>query len=97
MRFLMGDAKNPASVINCVNMMRENARTTREIIPAEAWELVNNLYLNLKDDMSKTISRRSRQQTLETVIGDCQRITGVLAGCMSHDTAFAFIQLGRKI
>lgn len=96
-RFLMGDAKNPASVINCVSMMRENARTTREIIPAEAWELINNLYLNLRDDMAKTISRRSRQQTMETVIGDCQRITGVLAGCMNHDTAFAFIQLGRKI
>jgi uncharacterized alpha-E superfamily protein len=96
-RFLLADSKNHASVLNCANMMRENARTTREIIPSEAWELVNNLYHALKEDLSRTISRRSRQQTLENVVGDCQRIVGVLTGCMNHDTAFAFIQLGRKV
>lgn len=96
-KFLLADVKNSCSVINCVNMMRENARTTREIIPSEAWELINNLYLTLKEEFSRVISRRSRQQALETVIGDCQRIFGVLTGCMNHDTAFAFIQLGRKI
>lgn len=96
-RFLLADSKNHASVINCASMMRENARTTREVIPSEAWELINNLYLTLREDFSRAISRRSRQQTLENVIGDCQRIFGVLTGCMNHDTAFAFIQLGRKV
>ena len=96
-KFLLAEGRNPASVINCVSMMRENARTTREIIPSEAWELINNLYLTLREDFSRTISRRLRQQALETAIGDCQRIFGVLTGCMNHDTAFAFIQLGRKI
>jgi uncharacterized alpha-E superfamily protein len=97
LRFLLADEQNPASIINSANYMRENARTTREVIPAEAWELVNNLYYTLREHFSRAISRRSRQQTLEIVIGDCQRIFGVLTGCMNHDTAFAFIQLGRKI
>ncbi len=97
MRFLLADGKNPASVINCANMMRENARTTREVMPAEVWEQINNLYLALKEALTRTISRRSRQQMLETVEADCQRIFGILSGGMSHNTAFAFIQLGRKI
>ena len=42
-RFLLADRRNPASVINCAAMMRENARTSREIIPAEAWEQINDL------------------------------------------------------
>jgi uncharacterized alpha-E superfamily protein len=96
-RFLLADTKNYASVINCANMMRENARTTREVIPAEAWEQVNNLYLTLKEELTRTISRRSRQQMLETVEASCQRIFGILSGSMSHNAAFAFIQLGRKI
>ncbi|HTQ98995.1 MAG TPA: alpha-E domain-containing protein, partial [Candidatus Acidoferrum sp.] len=96
-RFLLADGKNPASVINCASMMRENARTAREVIPAQAWEQINELYLNLREALTRTISRRSRQQILETVEAGCQRIFGILSGCMSHDTAYAFIQLGRKI
>jgi len=97
LRFLLADGKNPASVINCANMMRENARTTREVMPSEVWEQINDMYLKLKEALTRTISRRSRQQMLEAVVVDCQRIFGILSGGMSHNTAFAFIQLGRKI
>lgn len=96
-RYLVADAKNPASLMSSVHMMRENARTTREIIPAEAWEHFNNLYLKMKDSISHSLSRRGRQQLLEDVIGDCQRVFGLLAGSMNHDTAYAFIQIGRKV
>jgi len=78
-------------------MMRENARTTREIIPAEAWEQFNNLFLNVRDAVMRSLGRRPRQQLLESVIGDCQRLFGLLTGSMNHNTAYAFIQIGRKI
>jgi uncharacterized alpha-E superfamily protein len=96
-KFLISDRKNSASIVNCVAMMRENARTTREVIPAEAWELINNLYHHLKDNVGRSTGRRARQQILEVVIGDCQRITGLLAGSMNHNTAYSFIEIGRKL
>jgi uncharacterized alpha-E superfamily protein len=96
-RFLISDRRNSASIVNCVAMMRENARTTREVIPAEAWELINNLYHHLKDNVGRSTGRRGRQQIMEVVIGDCQRITGLLAGCMNHNTAYSFIEIGRKL
>ncbi|HWK53517.1 MAG TPA: alpha-E domain-containing protein [Hyphomicrobiales bacterium] len=96
-RFLLADTRNGSSVLSSVNLMRENARTAREVIPADAWELINNLYLHMKDNIGRSGSRRGRQQLLETVIGECQRIIGLLTGTMNHDSAYAFIQLGRKI
>ncbi|HEY0964124.1 MAG TPA: alpha-E domain-containing protein [Pseudomonadales bacterium] len=96
-RYLVADPKNPASLLGSIHMMRENARTTREIIPADAWEHFNNLYLKMKETASQSLSRRGRQQLLEDVIGDCQRLFGLLAGSMNHDTAYAFIQIGRKV
>ena len=96
-RYLVADTTNPASLLSSVHMMRENARTTREVIPADAWEHFNNLYLKMKDTAAQSLSRRSRQQLLDEVIGDCQRLFGLLAGSMNHDTAYAFIQIGRKV
>lgn len=96
-KFLLTDSKNSASVLNCVSMMRENARTSREVIPAEAWEQINDLYHRLRDSITRGIGRRARQQILESVVIDCQRIAGLIAGCMSHNTAFSFIQIGRKL
>ena len=90
-RYLVADPKNPGSVLSSIHMMRENARTTREIIPAEAWERFNDLYLKMKDAVAHSLSRRGRQQLLEEVIGDCQRVFGLLTGSMNHDTAYAFI------
>src|SRR5690606_1008704 len=39
-KFLLADSRNSSSLLSGITAMRENARTTREIIPAEAWELI---------------------------------------------------------
>jgi uncharacterized alpha-E superfamily protein len=96
-RFLLADVRNGSSLMSGITAMRENARTTREIIPAEAWEQINNLYLHMKDNLGRSGSRRGRQQLLEAVVGECQRIFGLLTGSMNHNSTYAFIQLGRKI
>ena len=37
LEFLLTDPQNIASVLNSLNFARENARTTRDIVPSEAW------------------------------------------------------------
>jgi uncharacterized alpha-E superfamily protein len=96
-KFLLMDSKNPVSIYTSLNMARENARTTREIIPSEAWEQINHLYLRTKEALNPRIGRHSRNELLEQIIADCQRIEGLISGSMSHNTAYAFIQLGRKL
>jgi len=96
-RFLLSDTRNPVSILSSLEMARENARTTREVIPAEAWEQINNLYLYTLENAGKGISRGPRNQLLQQIIAYCQQLTGLLAGAMSHNSAYNFIRLGRNL
>lgn len=96
-RFLLFDTSNPVSILSSLTMARENARTTREVIPAEAWELINDLYFYTRENATKGVIRGPRNQLLQQIIAYCQQITGVLAGAMSHNNAYTFIRAGRNI
>lgn len=96
-RFLLADPNNHSSMFAALKMVRENARTTREIIPSECWEQINDLYLYAKENVSSGVSRGRRHQLLYQVIAECQQISGLLSGTMSHNTAYSFIHIGRKL
>lgn len=95
--FLLADPKNSSSILNSLSMARENARTTREIIPSEAWEQINNLYLFARDNVSKSAGRGPRLQLLQQIISYCQLITGLLSGAMSHNSGYNFIRIARSL
>ncbi|WP_339899372.1 alpha-E domain-containing protein [uncultured Gilvimarinus sp.] len=97
MRFMLSDTANPSSIKNSIGFARENARITREIMPSEVYELINDLYWYLDEHLSKGGARRERHVLLETVIEKVQQFTGMLAGCMSQSDAYRFIQLGRNL
>jgi uncharacterized alpha-E superfamily protein len=96
MRFLITE-KNGASIVDMLAMVRENARTTREIMPTEAFEQINNLYYMARDRGEEGVVRGSRHEFLEGLIADCQQISGLLAGTMSRGEAYSFIRLGRGL
>lgn len=95
-KFLLAE-RNGYSILDFLAMTRENARTTREIMPTETFEMINNLYYHARDNAEKAVARGPRHEFLEGVIADCQQITGLLAGCMSRDDAYSFIRLGRSL
>ncbi|MGM0552429.1 MAG: alpha-E domain-containing protein [Pseudomonadota bacterium] len=96
-KFLLADADNPSSVLNSLRAARENVRTTRDLVPSEAWEVMNELYLSARDHIDQGIGKRGRFEFLSDVIQRCQTLTGLLAGTMSHDAAYDFIRLGRNL
>ncbi len=95
--FMLVDKNNPASLINSLSWARENARITREIMPMEAWELINDLYHYIRDRAERVGSRRDRNIILQHVINSVQQFTGLLAGCMSHNNAYDLIRIGRNL
>lgn len=97
MKFLITDSAYYSSIFSSVKLARENARTAREVIPNEAWEEINELYLLVKEAGGVHIYRGKRQALLSKVIAHCQLLAGLLSGCMTHNTAYAFIHLGRKL
>jgi uncharacterized alpha-E superfamily protein len=48
MRFMTFDPLNPNSMYSCLLAARENARSVRDVVTAEMWEILNTLYLRVK-------------------------------------------------
>lgn len=95
--FLISDRENAGSVVSCVTAARENLRTTRETLPREAWQALNDLYHYVGVESDRGVDRRSRERFLGRVIGDSRRLDGVLATAMTHDEAYAMWRLGRAL
>lgn len=95
--FLLSDADNPASLFSSLSYARENIRTSRDLMPDEAWQQVNEMYLYAKGHLDSVASRRGRVLFLQEILQGCQRFTGFLSGAMSHDAPYRFIRLGRNI
>ena len=96
-RFLIADLSNPSSLLSAIAQARENARTIRDIIPREAWEQVNEMYLAAKAQLPAGLSQRRRYDYLKSVILAAQQITGLLAGTMTHDYGYDFLRMGRNL
>lgn len=97
MRFLLTDTQNPGSLFSSLNYAREGIRTSRELMPEEAWGYVNEMYLFAKNNVESATNRSGRVILLKTIMQGCQRFTGFLSGAMSHDDSFRLIRLGRNI
>ncbi|MBU1190499.1 MAG: alpha-E domain-containing protein [Gammaproteobacteria bacterium] len=96
-KFLIGDERNPSSILMSLKSARENARTIRDIIPREAWELINELYLLAKNEVQTGMTQNHRQDYLDSIIGGAQQNTGLLAGTMTHDEGYDFLRMGRNL
>jgi uncharacterized alpha-E superfamily protein len=96
-RFLIGDADNPGSLVSSLSAARENARTMRDFLPREAWELINELHLYARDNLTAGLSRRGRYAYLKHVRREAQSLTGLLLGAMNHDAGQHFLAIGRSL
>lgn len=96
-RFLLVDDSYPGSLLSSLSAARENIRTSRDLLPDEAWEQVNELYLFVKNNIDSVYSRSNRVIFLNEILKGCQRFTGLLSGYMSHNHPYQFIRLGKNI
>ena len=94
-KFLLEDES--CSIRKSVAMARENARTSREIMPNEAWEKVNELHLYLRKNINHGIKRDGRHKFLIDIMNQCNELTGYLLGSMSNNIAYNFIKIGRNL
>ena len=96
-KFLLGDSTNPASVFSSLKSVRENVRTTRDVVPEATWELTNELSMFVEENINQGINRRQRHEFLNHIIKGCQQILGMLYGSMPHDAPWQFLCLGRNL
>jgi uncharacterized alpha-E superfamily protein len=95
--FLMAEKDNPGSICSSLNCARENARTLREILPAEAWELLNQFFTEFTKDLAAGLNKRTRFEFLKRIVITLQTIAGMLDGTMNRNDAHSFMTLGRNL
>lgn len=98
LHFLLFDASYAHSVISCLRAARENARTIREFLAVEIWELVNGYY-----HMVETAGK-NRDYIYENPSDFCQRaklrgmtLCGALNETILHGEGWHFSRLGRYL
>lgn len=95
--FLLTDKSYMGSLFSSLSAARENIRTSRDLLPDEAWEQVNEMYLFVKNNIDSIHNRSNRAALLKEILKGCQRFTGLLSGYMSHNNPYRFIRLGKNI
>jgi len=97
MRFLLSDPDYPGSMMSSLQGVRENIRTTRDVVPAESWEYINELTLYVQDNLNMGINRGQRHAFIAEVIKTCQQFLGLFVGSMNEGRGRSFLRLGRNL
>jgi len=94
--FLTFDTENPNSIFSCLLSARENARSVRETISSEMWEQVNAMYLQMASRQLlpgyEWVPEFFRQLRLSSHL-----FQGITDATMTHNEAWHFARLGRKL
>ncbi|MDJ0738308.1 MAG: alpha-E domain-containing protein [Gammaproteobacteria bacterium] len=96
-RFLIGDANNPGSILSSLAAARENCRTVRDVLPRSSWEAINEFYLYAKENVQTGLTKSGRYDYLDEIIGGSQRIAGLLGSVMFRDEAYHCSRIGRNL
>jgi len=93
-RFLTFDERNPNSILSCLKMARENARTSREMLSSQMWEELNKFYLFVRDHRHDSKAVDSPFEFFGRIRQAGYLLEGVTYSTMSHGEAWNFGRLG---
>lgn len=97
LQFLIADRQNPGSIVSCVGSARENLRTTREVMPREAWHAANAMSHYVGSNAASAVPRQMRDRFLARVIDDSRRLDGILESTMTRAHPYRMFRLGRLL
>jgi uncharacterized alpha-E superfamily protein len=93
-RYMTWDERNLSCVARSVRAARENARSIREVVSLDAWEVINEIHLWLGSDAARSEFTTHRYGFHRHVRDSVQLCLGLLRSTMLHDTPLEFIWLG---
>jgi uncharacterized alpha-E superfamily protein len=96
-RFLTIDPGSPNSIVSCLRLARDNARSIQEAISSEMWEQVNKWYLFVRDAASNAAVVEDPHEFLAAVKEASHLFVGVTYLTMTHGEGWHFGRLGRVL
>ncbi|RAK57556.1 alpha-E domain-containing protein [Phenylobacterium deserti] len=95
--FMSLDPANPSSMRNCLERARSNARAVRTGLTVEAWETLNDSWLQVERFGVGTPSPSRASELIETVRRAVLAFDGAAQRTMLRGDAFWFLRLGAAI
>jgi uncharacterized alpha-E superfamily protein len=94
MTYMVSDAQNPSSILNCLRAARENARAVRGALTTEVWETTNQTWLEFNRLLKEGALAKDPGELFEWVKFRSHLSRGVTLGTMLQDEAFHFQRCG---
>ena len=96
-RFLTLDQGYSGSIFSSLHFAREILRTSRDTMPREIFEKLNDLYLFVQEKGDRVASRARRQDFLNEIVEIALMIYGMILSNMSREVGFQFLRIGTNI
>ncbi|MGC4016949.1 MAG: alpha-E domain-containing protein [Luteolibacter sp.] len=96
-RFLTDDRRNPNSIVSCVALARENARTVRDQLSDELWEELNALHLYVQSDEASFVAQHDPTKFYGQIRRSALAFHGIAASTTARNEAWEFMDLGRYL
>jgi uncharacterized alpha-E superfamily protein len=95
LHFMTFERKHNNSIFSCVSQARDNARTIKEAIPGESWDIINAFYIWLKEQNLAAIRLLSPYVFYQKIKEWVALFHGSLESTMLRSNEWHFIQLGK--
>lgn len=95
--FLIWDKDNPSSIYSSLSSARENARIIRDLIAADMWEEINELWLWINSPETHRLSITSLDSFCKKIIKFCFLWIGFYHNFILRNDTYNFMKLGMLI
>lgn len=92
-RFLMTDERNPGSVVNVANAIRNNLRSARDVLPKQLYEKISALVRYVENNAAQGCHYGTRGPFLDSIASQVLEISGAVHGSLRHDQAYRFMRM----
>jgi uncharacterized alpha-E superfamily protein len=96
-RFLTVDTQAPNSIVSCIGLARDNARSIRESISSETWEQINKWYLLVREGAASESIIDDPHDFLAAMKDASATFVGMIYLTMTHGEGWHFGRLGRLL
>lgn len=97
LHFLTFDKTNKNSIFSCVQQTRTNIRVLRQYLPNELWDIINSLYLWLKEQDIDSVMRQSPYLFYQQIRERLTIFNGTVDSTMVRNQEWNFIQAGKNL
>ncbi|WP_445489964.1 alpha-E domain-containing protein [Niallia sp. 03133] len=96
-QYLAFSKQNSNSILSCIKVARENAKMVREILPIELWEVINDLYLEIKEVSFFETNNEDLNRFLQSIHEKYFLFQGIISGFMSRREGYLFLVFGKYL